>query len=271
MHLSSSRWFDYGLVLILGLILGLSATPFLWGDASTRQQFYLGVLGNVIATFLVLPGFWLLNFLETRCSQIRKFFGIRSNSRFFIFVGHLSYPNLSAGVADVVELNEAHELRSSHQKFVPGLGDAYLLRRLRLADVEIEVIVADNASDYSQYRESSFITIGSGGSNGVSKMIEQQLQARVDFAAQKIKIGNNRHENSAGRGLIVCRRDNSGNVWFYAAGQTGLDTTATARFLRENWNLVSQKYPRTDFYYLLETSHSASGFLPTVIEDSALR
>ena len=271
MRLSSSHWFDCALTFVIGLFLGLLATPFLWGTASTAEQFYLGILGNILAAFIVLPAFLVLNILEARCSQIRKFFGIRSNGSFYIFVGHLNYPGLGAGVAGVEELNEAHRLRSSLQNFVPGLGDAYFLRRLKLADVEVEVIIANNQHDYVQYRHTSFITIGSGGSNGVSRMIEEQLPARVDFAQHRIRIGNNREENSAGRGLIVCKRDGLGNVWFYIAGQTEPDTAGSARFIRENWSLVSRKYPKTDFYYLLDTSHIGLRSLPTVIEDSAFR
>ena len=50
-RLSSSLW------LAFALLLGVSATPFLFGDASTQQQFLLGILGNVVAAFIVLPGF----------------------------------------------------------------------------------------------------------------------------------------------------------------------------------------------------------------------
>lgn len=94
MRLTYSRCFDFSLVLIIGALLGLLTTPFVWGDATTGKQFYLGILGNVIAAFLVLPGFWLLNFLEARFSQIRRFFGIQSGSPFFIFVGHLQHPGV---------------------------------------------------------------------------------------------------------------------------------------------------------------------------------
>lgn len=55
-------------------------------------------------------------------------------------------------------------------------------------DVEIKIVVADVSHDYTRYRSTSFVTIGSGGSNGISKQIEGQLRARVDFGSQRIKV-----------------------------------------------------------------------------------
>lgn len=101
-------------------------------------------------------------------------------------------------------------------------------------------------------------------------MIEAEIHTCLDFATQRIRIGNNRKENSAGRGVIVCRRDSAGHVWFYVAGQTEPDTAGSVRFLRANWNVISEKYPRANFHYLLDTSQSASGSIPVVIEDTAL-
>jgi hypothetical protein len=134
--------------------------------------------------------------------------------------------------------------------------------------------VADVSHDYAQYLNASFITIASGGSNGISKMVESQLGARVDFASQKIKIENMDDEESRERGLIVCKRSREKIVWFYAAGQTEPDTAASARFLKENWSLMFQKYPNSDFYYLLNTERNRPNLppiLPCVIRDSKLR
>jgi len=256
-----------GTVLINGFVILLRSN---W---NTWNQFCLGILGNVLAALIVLPGFWLLNFLEIRSNKIRKFFGIRPNTTFFIFVGHLVHENTSLGLAGVEELNEANELRSNLQSSVPGLGDVYLLRRLKLMDVEVKIIVADVSHDYAQYINASFITIASGGSNGVSKLIESQLGARVDFASQEIKIENMEDEKSLGRGLIVCKRSRENVAWFYAAGQTEPDTAASARFLKENWSLMFQKYPNSDFYYLLNTQRNRPNLppvLPSVIRDSEL-
>lgn len=135
--------------------------------------------------------------------------------------------------------------------------------------MDIKVIVADKSRNYGEYKSSSFVTIGSGSSNGVSEMAEQDLYARLDFAAQTIRIGNGRNESSAGRGLITCRRDSTGRVWFYVAGQTETDSVGSARFLRENLSLMFRKYPRTDFYYLLDTTPCASGLPPNLVEDRA--
>jgi hypothetical protein len=253
-------WPSLLLFLLIGILVGLWVVP--------RSGFWSGVFGNIIAAILLLPGFWLLNFLEVRCNQIRTFFGIRPNSTFFIFVGHLPHQHTQLGLAGVEELNEAHELRSNLQSSIPGLGDVYLLRRLKLVDVEIRVIVADTSHGYSEYLSTSFVTVGSGDSNGVSKQIEPHLPAGIDYPAGKIRISG-RELEWADRGLIVCRRHDANNVWFYLAGQMERDTAASVRYLRVNWNLLFQSYPKGDFYYLLDTSRQTPTLplaVPSVIE-----
>jgi hypothetical protein len=195
---NSSRWFGLSVVLVFGFLLGLSLAPLFAGNVSTRQQFYLGILGNIIAAFIVLPGFWCLNFLEIRFSQIRKFFGIRSNTTFLIFVGHLPHPNLRRGTAGVEELNEAHELRSNLQSSVPGLGDVYLLRRLRLMDVEVKIVVADVSHDYTRYLSAS--------------LLRSALEAQTVFLS--------RLKASFGHGWISVRKESRliRGIWIRATG-----------------------------------------------------
>lgn len=265
------RWFGLLLSVLLGLLIGLSMAPLLAGECMTIKQFYLGVVGNILAAVIVIGGFWALNFLHLRFDPVRKFFGIRSNTTFPIFIGHLANPNVLKGLAGAEELIEALELRSTLQSSIPGLGDVHLLRRLKLIDVETNLIVANPTYDYTHYLPTSFITIGSGGSNGMSKRIEDVLPVRVDFPTMKIKIGD-RSLDSKERGVVVCRREHN-HAWFYVAGQEEPDTAASARYLRQNWGQMFEKYPRGDFYYLLKTSRSgaASGVIfGSVEEDAAL-
>jgi hypothetical protein len=85
-----TRWFGLLLCLLLGLLIGLSTAPLLAGEWMTVKQFYLGVIGNILAAVIVIAGFWGLNFLELRFNPVRKFFGIRSNTTFPIFIGYLA-------------------------------------------------------------------------------------------------------------------------------------------------------------------------------------
>jgi len=267
-----TRWFAFVLFFLFGLLLGLSTAPLVAKEPGVPQQFYLGVLGNILAAVIVFIGFWVLNFIELRTNPIRKFFGIRPNTTFRIFVGHLAHPHVSKGLAGVEELNEAQELRTKLQSSIPGLGDVELLRRLKLMDVDTQVVVANVADDYAPYLSTSLVTIGSGESNGMSKTIEEHLEVRLDYPAQKIKIKTNEIDSQS-RGLVVCKRNNDGSVWFYTVGQTEPDTAASARFLKENWIAMSHKYSQQNFYYLLDTSRTARSSperIASVIEDSAI-
>jgi len=156
-------------------------------------------------------------------------------------------------------------MRASLESFVPGLGDAHLLRKLKLVDVHIELIIADPVGNYRDYEDRSFITIGSGRTNGMSRFIEPRLVARLVFdePSPGVQVRETRHNH---RGLIYCRRGGSGNVWLYAAGVGESDTVRSAEYLRRNWSLLFERHCKTDFYYVLNTETNPA----TVVEHGAI-